>query len=112
MSIAELCIAAIDADVQHNGQRRLYWGTIRYVHEDETGAWFNLGWRGAPSLKLESKFLAELMESKGIDDAEDLQGAAFLYYGPMRQARTSGRLLLFPKDLDWFTVRLADEDDF
>ncbi|TFC48930.1 hypothetical protein [Cryobacterium shii] len=110
MSIASLCVASTDVEEKHSGRRRLYWGTIRYVNEDETGAWFNLGWRRAPSLRVAPEFLAELMEAKGIDDAEDLQGAAFLYYGPLRQARTSGRLLLFPNDLDWFTLRLADED--
>ena len=108
MSIAALCVAAFDAEDRHNG--RLYWGTIRYVNEDEDGAWFNLGWRGAPSVRVDSEFLAELMAEKDLDDAEDLQGAAFLYYGPMRKANASGRLLLFPKDLDWFTLRLADED--
>lgn len=110
MSIRKMCVAVIDADTRFRDRKRIYWGTIRYVSEDDDGAWLNLGRAGAPALRLSGVFLDALMTQYGVDDVEDLQGAAFIFYGHLRQSRTSDRMFLFPDDLDWFALRLPDED--
>lgn len=35
-----------------------------------------------------------------VDDLEDLQGASFVVFTPLRRAAKSGRLVLFVNDLD------------
>jgi len=109
-AIRSYCVEVIDADARLIDKRRLYWGTIRYANEDDSGAWLNLGRRGAPSLRLKQQVVADLLARHDVDDIEELQGASFMAYLFLRKARTSDRLFLFPEDLDWFALRLADED--
>jgi len=110
-SIHTLCVEAIDVDLTLHNQRRLYWGTVRYAHPDEDGGvWLNLGRRHAPALRLNTPVLAAVLERHGLAGAEDLQGAAFLAHVPLRKARNSDRLFLFIDDLDWFALRLPDQD--
>ena len=109
-SIRTLCVEAIDVDLSLQNQRRLYWGTIRYAHSDEDGVWFNLGRTGAPTLRLKTDVLTALLDRHGVAEAEDLQGASFLAHVFLRKARTSEKMLLFIDDLDWFSLRLPDQD--
>jgi hypothetical protein len=109
-SIRTLCVEAIEVDLSLQNQRRLYWGTIRYAHSDEDGVWFNLGRTGAPTLRLNGDTVTGLLDRTGAPDVEDLQGASFLAYVFLRRARTSERMFLFIDDLDWFALRLPDQD--
>jgi len=110
-SIRDSCVEAVDADLGMRNERRLYWGTIRYPNEgDDGGAWLSLGRRGSAVLRLDPSTVEELLDRHGIDDLEDLQGASFVAYVPLRLAVKTGRLVLFVQDLDWFALRLPDED--
>jgi hypothetical protein len=110
-SITTICVEAFDADLGFRNKWRLYWGTIRYPNVDgEGGAWLNLGRRGSAVLRLEPATVEELLLRHGVDDLEDLQGAAFVVFTPLRSATRTGRLVLFVNDLDWFALRLPDED--
>jgi hypothetical protein len=109
-TIRTLCIDVVGADLRLKNRRRLYWGTIRYANDDDGGAWLNLGRKGAPALHLDRVTVHELLDRHDVDDLEDLQGASFIGYLPLRKSATTDRLFLFPKDLDWFAIRLPDED--
>ena len=109
-TIRTLCVEAMDADLSLQNRRRLFWGTIRYAHNDEDGVWFNLGRKGAPTLRLKAEVLAALLARHGVVDAEELQGASFLAFVFLRKARASERLFLFIDELDWFALRLPDQD--
>ena len=61
-------------------------------------------------LRLDAQTAADLLARHSLDDLEDLQGAAFLLYAPLRKAKASERLILFVDDLDWFALRLPDDD--
>jgi len=110
-TIRKYCVEVIDADLTFADRRRLYWGTIRYANDDGSGGvWLNLGRRGAPALHLEAEVLEELSVRHDIEEIEELQGSAFMGYLYLRKARASDRLFLFPEDLNWFALRLPDED--
>lgn len=110
-SIRSYCVEVIDADLSYWNKRRLYWGTIRYPNvDDDGGAWLSLGRRGSAVLRLNPATVDELLERHDVDDLEELQGAAFVVYAPLRKATRSDRLLLFVDDLDWFALRLPDGD--
>jgi len=110
-TIRKYCVEVIDADLSFADKRRLYWGTIRFANDDGGGGlWLNLGRRGAPALHLSSDVASELIERHSLEEAEELQGSAFMGYLHLRKSRTSDRLFLFPEDLDWFALRLPDED--
>jgi hypothetical protein len=109
-SIATLCVETSGADLTLHNQRRLYWGTIRYTHPDDDGAWFNLGRRGAPALRLKTPTVTNLLTRHQVDSSEGLQGASFLAWAFLRKSKISDRLYLFVDDLDWFALRLPGED--
>lgn len=112
-TIRTACVEAIHASVNRKNQWRLYWGTIRYANIDarDGGCWLNLGRSGAPILHLAATDLDAVLDTHELDDPEDLQGASFLYFGPMREStRSPGRMLLFADDLDWLALRMPDED--
>ena len=110
-TIRKYCVEVIDADLRLANRRRLYWGTIRYANDDGSGGvWLNLGRRGAPALHLKAEVVAELLDRHQIEEIEELQGAAFMGYLYLKKARASDRMFLFPEDLEWFALRLPDED--
>jgi len=112
-TIRTACIEVIDAGPSRKNQWRLYWGTIRYANFDDRdgGCWLNLGRRGAPTLHLTSADLETVLERHKLDDPEELQGASFLYFGPLREAtKRPGRMYVFADDLDWLAIRMPDED--
>jgi hypothetical protein len=75
------------------GRRKLFWGTVRYAHDDEAGgARLNLGRRGSASLRLAPDTLTSLLECHDTHDLEELQGASFVGYLPLRKCTTSDRL--------------------
>lgn len=109
--IRTLCVQAIAADARYQNRRRLYWGTIRYAHQDDAGgAWLNLGRRGSASLRLAPEIVTALLTRHHADDIEELQGAAFIAYLPLRKSTTTDRLFLFVEDLHWFALRMPDDD--
>jgi hypothetical protein len=112
-TIRTACIELIEAGPSRRNQWRLYWGTIRYANFDENdgGCWLNLGQAGAPTLHLTAEDLEAVFERYGLEDPEELQGASFLYLGPLREStRRPGRMYLFADDLDWLAMRMPDED--
>jgi hypothetical protein len=109
--VRTVCVQAIAADARWQNRRKLYWGTVRYAHDDGAGgAWLNLGRRGSATLRLAPDTLTALLESHDADDLEQLQGASFVGYLPLRKSTTSDRLFLFVADLEWFALRMPDED--
>jgi hypothetical protein len=110
-TVGRYCVEAVRADLRFRDERRLYWGTIRYPNEDgDGGAWLSLGRKGSAVIRLDPETAAALLARHDLDDMEELQGAGFLIYAPLRKARTSDRLILFVDDLDWFALRLPDDD--
>jgi hypothetical protein len=109
-SIAEVCVEATTTDLSHQNRPGLYWGTIRYAHPDDTGAWFNLGRRGAPALRLSTQTVTALLTRHNVDDVDDLQGASFITSTRPRKGKTRDRLYFFIADLEWFALRLAEDD--
>jgi hypothetical protein len=109
--VRTVCVQAVAADLRWQNRKKLYWGTVRYAHDDGAGgAWLNLGRRGSASLRLAPDIVGSLLERHDADDLEQLQGASFVGYLPLRKSTTSDRLFLFVTDLDWFALRMPDED--
>jgi hypothetical protein len=107
--IASYCVPVTSVTEKHRNRLKVYWGTIRFVRTDADGVWLNVGRRGAPSIRMPLELVEELMVHKRIVETEDLQGAAFIFHGPMRMS-PKGQMLIFPRDLEWFTVRLPHQD--
>ena len=108
--VKDYCVHVADADETHVRKKRLYWGTFRFPRPaDGGGAWLNTG-RDSPTVFANEELLEEILASRGIDDLEDLTGASFLLLDTLRLSSHSDRAFLFPKSLDWFTIRLYDED--
>jgi len=111
-TVREWCVPTTAGDTTFLDLRRIFWGTIRHAKfdADDGGAWLNLGRGDQPTIRLERDFLAQVLAGAGISDVTDLQGATFAYYGPLRRSGKSGRLFFFPKNPEWFTVRLEAQD--
>jgi hypothetical protein len=109
-TVRSVCVNVLDATDRQVGRKKVYWGTFRYPEPTDTGgAWLNTGMRETPTIMASPELLVTLLKSKGLDDMEDLSGAVFVFLGKLRQG-PSGKLLLFPDDLEWFGVRLFDDD--
>lgn len=110
-TVRDWCVHTTTGDTTFLDLRRIFWGTIRHAEIDEEGgAWLNMGRRDQPTVRLKSELLESVLAGAQIRDVTDLQGAMFAYYGPLRRSGKSKRLFFFPKDPEWFTVRLEAQD--
>lgn len=112
-TVREWCVHSSDAGLDLRRQKRLYWGTIRYVGGSGENAWFlNTGRGEAPTLVLQPAGMERLLKRKRISDVEDLEGASFITHSKLGYSNKndSPRFWLHIEDLDWFTVRLPHQD--
>lgn len=109
-TIRKFCVPASTIDSLKTRPRRLYWGTIGYVHEDAGGVWMNLSTKGAPGVRLNKTMLASVKDEKGIEATSDLIGCSFVYYGSLSKKAATGRHYFAPRDPEWFVVRLKEQD--
>jgi hypothetical protein len=108
--VKDYCVHVTDITDFHTRKKRLYWGTFRFPRlADGGGAWLNTG-RYTPTVFANPELLEEILAAKGIEDVDDLSGASFLLLDKLMPSSRSDGLFLFPKSLDWFTIRLHDED--
>lgn len=92
-------------DRTHRDRERVYWGTIRYAKATEDGAWLNTGSRSEPTIRISNAALSQVLDFWELDEAEDLSGAAFAFWGRLRLGkRTPRKWFLFADSLVTFAV--------
>lgn len=90
--------------VQLRNKRRVYWGTIRDARFSSGTYWINTGRAAQPSIVIAPDELAQLLRRLKLEHADDLAGAAFIIWGPLRLSENSGKLLIFADDLGLLDV--------
>lgn len=104
MLIRDACVHADDVTVQLRNKRRVYWGTIRDARFSSGTYWINTGRAAQPSIVIAPDELAQLLRRLKLEHADDLAGAAFIIWGPLRLSESSGKLLIFADDLGLLDV--------
>lgn len=109
-TVRSVCKHMNDVTEREINRRKIYWGTIRYPRpKDNGGAWLNTGSQLSPTVVIEQDNLDILLQSKQLEDIDDLSGSFFAFMGWLRKS-PSGKRLLFVNDIEWFALRPHEED--
>lgn len=104
-TIRDYCVPMRRVDLSYRWRERVYWGTIRYANADDDGAWLNTGTRAEPTIRIKAEHLEPLLNFWELDDADDLSGAAFAFWGKLRPGKkTPDKLFLFASSLATFVT--------
>lgn len=110
-SVRAACVESRDVAERHRRQYRIYWGTVRFAQAQGGAYWLNTARGVPPTVVLQPDQMAVLMEQKGFDTTEDLEGASFAAWARLGMQEATGRFFLHINDLEWFDLRLNEEDD-
>lgn len=110
-SVRAACVESSDVIERHRKNYRIYWGTVRYAQAKDGAYWLNTARGKPPTVVLKPDQMAVLMKQKGFEATEDLEGASFATWAKMGMQDSTGRFFLHVNDLEWFDLRLNDEDD-
>jgi hypothetical protein len=110
-SVRTACVESRDVVERHRRTYRIYWGTVRYAQAARGAFWLNTARGTPPTVVLEPEQMAVLMKQKSFNATEELEGASFAAWAKMGMAEKTGRFFLHISELEWFDLRLNEEDE-
>lgn len=105
--VADFFVNFADADDNHVGRFRGFWGMIPDARIAGNTLWFNSGGRDNMSALLDQRYFQDIAHRFNIDDVTEIDGAYILIFGELKRARNTGKKYVQITSPSYFTLRLA-----